>query len=740
MKSVHLFMAALLLPAAAYGNRWAADSVKTAQHVSLDEVVVIATKAAKGTPVAYSDLSKDELARRNDGQGIPCLISQTPSVIMTSDAGTGIGYSGFRIRGTDANRINITVNGVPVNDAESHGVFWVNMPDFASSVENIQIQRGVGTSTNGAAAFGATVAMQTANASMKPSAEYAMSAGSFGTVKHMAKGGTGLLADHFVFDARYSDIRSDGFIDRASARMSSYFMSAAWYGDHALVKFQTFGSSEKTYQAWTGVPSAMLKPSAPGAKPNRTFNPCGAYEENGETRFYNNQTDNYWQEHYHLMASRRLGSFWTMNLTLHYTPGSGYYEDYKAGATLDDYKLPGYTDPEGKAVNKTDLVRRKWLDNDFYGGIYSANYRSLKLQLTAGAAVNKYAGRHFGQVVWAKSANALPLPGHEYYRNKGEKLDYSAYLKAIWLFHPDLNGYADLQYRGIDYKIDGSIDNRQAGYNVHVDRKWDFFNPKAGLNYRKKDHNAFVSVSVANREPNRDNFTQSGANEHPVHETLYDYEAGYAYRHKSVHAGANLYYMDYRNQLILSGKLSEIGEPLTSNIKDSYRMGLELTGGISLARGLTWNGNVSFSRNRIKDFTEFIDDWDNGGQISRYIGTVDIAYSPDIVANSAMDLCYGDFSATFHSQYVGRQYVDNTSAKDRSVDPYFVSGLRMGYVFRPAFMKEIALDITLNNLFNEAYETNGWAYSYMEGGVRRKDDGYFTQAGINAMARMTLRF
>jgi iron complex outermembrane receptor protein len=740
MKSVFLFMAALLLPAAAYGDEWPVDTVKIAKDVSLDEVVVTATKAVKGMPVAYSDLSKDEFGKRNDGQGIPYLILQTPSVVMTSDAGTGIGYSGFRIRGTDANRINVTVNGVPVNDSESHSVFWVNMPDFASSVENIQIQRGVGTSTNGAAAFGATVAMQTENASMKPYGEYALSTGSFGTVKHMAKGGTGLLYNHFMFDARYSDIRSDGFIDRASAGMSSYFMSAAWYGDNTLVKFQTFGSSEKTYQAWTGVPSAMLKPSDLSVKPNRTFNPCGMYEENGEPRFYNNQTDNYWQENYHLMASRQFGDFWTMNLTFHYTPGKGYYEDYKADAKFENYRLPNYIDPEGKETPKTDLVRRKWLDNDFYGGIYSANYRSGKLQLTAGTAVNKYIGNHFGRVMWAKSANALPVPDYEYYRNKGEKLDYSAFLKVNWLFHPNLNGYADFQYRGIDYKIDGSADNKKAGYKVHVDKRWDFFNPKAGLNYRKEEHNAFVSFSIANREPNRDNFTEAGENEHPTHETLYDYEAGYSFQHKSFHAGANLYYMDYNNQLILSGKISEIGETLTSNIKDSYRMGVEVNAGVVVMHGLKWSGNISFSRNKIKNFTEFIDDWDNGGQINNYIGTTDIAYSPDIVANSIVDFYYKDFSASFNSHYAGRQYMDNTSGKDRSIDPYFVNSLRVGYVFKPAFMKELALDITINNLFNEAYETNGWVYSYMEGGVRKKDDGYFTQAGINAMARIALRF
>lgn len=477
------------------------DSLKISKDISLDEVVVTATKVAKGTPVAYSELTKDELNRRNDGQGIPFLILQSPSVIMTSDAGTGIGYSGFRIRGTDANRINITVNGVPVNDSESHTVFWVNMPDFASSVDNIQIQRGAGTSTNGAAAFGATVAMQTQKSELKPYAEYSVSAGSFGTVKNTVKLGTGLLQDHFVFDARYSNIQSDGYIDRAKANMHSYFASAAYYGDNTLIRFQTFGSIEKTYQAWTGVPSYLLDS-------DRTYNPCGEYKEDGVTKYYKNQTDNYRQQNYHLTASQRLSDLWNMNLTLHYTHGAGYYEDYKGGAKVKDYKLPPYIDSQGDTIAKTDLVRRKWLENDFYGAIYSANYRGERLQFSAGAAINRYDGDHFGRVMWAKQSNNLPEPDYEYYHNTGDKLDYNMYAKANYQFHPNLNGYLDMQYRGIHYTIEGSDD--KAGDHVNVDKHWNFFNPKAGINFQKDGHNAFVSFSVANREPNRDNFTEAG--------------------------------------------------------------------------------------------------------------------------------------------------------------------------------------------------------------------------------------
>lgn len=732
MKSV-IFIAAFL-GAANLANAGAdpADSLLISRSLSLDEVVVSATRVTKAMPVAYSELSGEELQKRNDGQGIPFLISQSPSVIMTSDAGNGVGYSGFRIRGTAADRINVTLNGVPVNDSESHGVFWVNMPDIASSVENVQIQRGAGTSMNGGAAFGATVALQTQNPDQNPHMEYSVSAGSFGTVRNTVRGGTGLIKDHFIFDARYSHVRSDGFISRAKANMGSYFVSGAYYGDNTLIKFQTFGSSEKTYQAWNGVPSPMLDK-------DRTYNPCGEYtDENGVTRYYDNQTDNYWQRHYHLMGTQRLNDAWAMNLTLHYTKGEGYYEDYKADAKYAAYKLPPYVTPEGEEKAETDLVRRKWLDNDFYGAIYNLNYRGERLAFTFGAAANRYDGDHFGRVMWAKTANSLPKPDYEYYFNTGKKTDYNSYVKLNYQFLPVLTGFVDLQYRGIDYGIRGSDD--KAGDNVNIDRHWDFFNPKAGINFRSGGHTAFMSFSVANREPSRENFTEAGAGESPTQETLYDYEAGYTYEHPRFNAGINLYYMDYDNQLIFSGKISEIGEALTTNIKDSYRAGIELLAGVKIAPWLDWNGNATFSSNKIKRFTEYVDDYDTGSQRSEYLGTTDISYSPGVIANSIFDFVYKGFTAGFNSQYVGRQYMDNTSTKDRSVGDYFINSLRLGYTFKPRFVKELSLDVTINNLFNEQYESSGWVYSYYSKGERRKDDGYFTQAGTNAMARVTVRF
>ncbi|MDR2970054.1 MAG: TonB-dependent receptor plug domain-containing protein, partial [Tannerellaceae bacterium] len=651
MKRESLSLAALLLVFNAYGSDpEPADSLKIARDVALDEVTVSATRATGEMPVAFSELSGKELNSRNDGQGIPYLISLTPSVTMTSDDGTGIGYSGFRIRGTDANRINVTVNGVPVNDSESHSVFWVNMPDFASSVDNIQIQRGAGTSTNGAAAFGATVAMQTQKPELKPYAEYQLSAGSFGTVKNMVKGGTGLLHGHFVIDARYSHVRSDGFVRRASADMSSYFLSAAYYGDNSLIRFQTFGSNEKTYQAWTGVPSSMLNG-------DRRYNPCGEYEDGDVVKYYDNQTDNYRQQHYHLILTQRLGDYWNANATLHYTPGEGYYEDYRED---DDF-----------GNGETDLVRRKWLKGDFYGGIFGLNYLRENLHATLGGGINRYVCDHFGRIIWAKASDLLPEPDYEYYRNTGDKLDYNLYVKANYRITSAFNAFLDLQYRGIDYTIDGSDD--KAGDNLHVDKRWNFFNPKAGLNFRRGGHSAFASFAVANREPNRDNFTEAGIGERPTHETLYDYEAGYDFTHPRFRLGVNLYYMDYVNQLILTGKISEIGEALTSNIKNSYRMGVELSGGVKITDRLSWSANATLSRNRIKNFTEVIENYDASWApvpgkevIENRLGDTDIAFSPEIIANSIFDLNLKGFSASFTSRYVGRQYMDNTSARSRS--------------------------------------------------------------------------
>jgi iron complex outermembrane receptor protein len=734
MKKDYFLVGALLLGGMYGAVPVTAQEVDSTKVYQLNEVVVSAVQAGRETPVAYRNVSAEELKANNTGQSLPYLFAGTPSVTLTSDGGNGVGYATFRIRGTDANRINFTIDGVPLNEAESHGVFWVNMPDFASSVEQVQIQRGAGTSVNGAAAFGATVLMQTRKPALTPYADLVSAAGSYGTWMNTFRGGSGLLGEHFVFDARYSNVQTDGYIDRARVDMSSYFASAAYYRQATMIKFQAFGSNEVSYQAWNGVDADKLKT-------DRRYNSCGAYEDDGVAKFYNNQTDNYRQHHYHLLATQRLNRLLDLNITLHYTDGNGYYEDYKAGAKYAAYKLPDYADGDA-TVKKTDLVRRKWMRNDFYGGLFRMNYTHNRLQATFGASANNYIGDHFGRVLWVKAANRLPDPDHEYYRNRGEKLDYNAYLKALHSFGAGFHAYADLQYRGIDYRINGSDD--KAGDHLAVDRSFAFFNPKAGLNFARRAHQAYASFAVAHREPARDNFTENGPSVQPEHESLYDWEAGYNYTAGRFQAGVNLYYMDYDNQLILTGKISEIGEQLTSNIKDSYRAGIELTAGVRLCSNLRWEGNLTLSRNKISRFTEYVDtydaDWNELEQTANDLGTTDIAFSPDVIANSLFDFRLKGFSAAFSSTFVGRQYLDNTSSRLRSLDPYFVNNLRVGYAFHPRYVKEVAVDVSVNNLFNEAYETNGWVWSYLLGGERKQDCGYFAQAGTHAMARITLKF
>ena len=708
------------------------DSIKVVQ---LNEVVVSATQAGKQTPVAFTNLSATRLGENNTGQSMPYLFSGTPSLTLTSDGGNGVGYATMRIRGTDAGRINFTVDGVPLNEGESQQVFWVNMSDFASSVDQIQIQRGVGTSTNGSAAFGATVSMQTQKPSLKPYAEVTSSVGSFGTLLTTVKGGTGLLWNHFVFDARYSNVQTDGYIDRARVDMDSYYASATFYNRGTMLKFQTFGSGEVSYQAWNGVDASMLKT-------NRKYNNCGEYVDNGITKFYDNQTDNYWQHHYHVLGTHKFNDRLDMNLTLHYTDGKGYYEDYKARARYSAYKLPDYIDGDGNRQSRTDLIRRKWLRNDFYGGIFRLKYENDRLQTIFGSSINNYIGDHFGRVIWVKTAINLPNPDYEYYRNRGEKLDYNVFVKSSYRLMESFNAYIDLQYRGIDYRINGSDD--KAGDNLHVDRQFSFFNPKAGLSYNRNGHNAYISFAIAHREPNRKNFTENGPSAQPTYERLHNWEAGYSYSTSGFHAGINLYYMNYRDQLILTGKLGEIGEPLTSNIKDSYRTGIECSAAARLFPWLRWEGNATLSQNKIRNFTEYVDTFDAGWntlpQTATELGTTDIAFSPNLIVNSRFEFRLKNAFASFSSAYVSRQYLDNTSERLRSIAPYFVNNLRLGYTFFPSFMKELTVDVSINNLFNEQYETNGWVWSYIVGGERRQDCGYFTQAGTHFMGRIIFKF
>ncbi|MDR1682335.1 MAG: TonB-dependent receptor [Candidatus Symbiothrix sp.] len=719
------------------------DSAKT---VALQELEVISVRADEQTPMAYSNMNKQDIESRNFGQDIPFLITQTPSVIVTSDAGTGIGYTGFRIRGTDAKRINITTNGIPLNDSESHAVFWVNMPDFASSLQDLQIQRGVGTSTNGAGAFGASINMKTENIPMQAYCELDAGYGSFNTSKATFKLGSGNIGRHFAFDGRISSIASDGFIDRASADLKSYFAQGSYFTEKTLVKLVTFGGKERTYHAWDGVPAEIL--SDIFLQNNRSYNPSGYMgdDANGNPLYYKNQTDNYLQTHYQLSLLQRLADNFTLNAALHYTKGAGYYEEYKTKRSLIEY---GLSDVQ---ITESDLVRQKHLDNDFYGGVFSLDYKRKKWNVSLGGGANRYDGNHFGKVIWTKIEDYID---HEYYRSTGDKTDANIYLKGNYIFLEGLNVYSDLQYRFIDYQIKGKNSTFDARINemqnLDVKKRFNFFNPKAGVFYQINTYNnVYGSVAVAHREPNRDNYTEN-ISEKPRMERLIDYEVGYKFGNRTFAAGVNLYYMRYKDQLVLNGKTNEIGEPLTSNVPVSYRAGVELTAGVKINPDLHWDGNITLSDNRIKNYTEYTvvysgDDWDEEAEQHRdYYKKTPIAYSPNVIANSILSYQYKSFGANLQSSYVGRQFLDNTGNKERSLDAYFVNNLRLGYDFSFSGINKLSVNVLINNIFDEQYENNGFAGYY----YYRNSDGtldtynwssYFPQAGTNMMVNIVLKF
>ena len=708
------------------------------------EVTVTSVRANERSAVAYTDVKMEDLQGRNLGQDIPYLLALTPGFVATSDAGTGIGYTGFRIRGTDANRTNITVNGVPLNDAESHGTFFVNMPDFASSLSSMQVQRGVGTSTNGAAAFGASINMETEGLNTKPYAEISSTYGSFSTNKNMLKAGTGLINNKFAFDARLSNVTSDGYIDRARVDMKSYYFSAGYYGEKSTLKFLTFGGNEKTYQAWYGVDSEIMKT-------NRTYNDLGEYSDNdGNTRYYDNQTDNYAQTHYQLHWLQTLNSHLNMNMTAHLTRGKGFYEEYKQDREYAEYGLkPAIHGTD--TLEETDLVRQKWLDNYFYGLTYSLNYDNSWMNFSVGGAVNRYDGDHYGKVIWVRNANGLDM-SKDWYRSSGVKDDANVYAKLNAETFKGLFASIDLQYRYIHYQMAGTDDKYDADNDVMRDitqtHEYHFFNPKFGLTYMPdKNNSVYASYSVSNREPNRNNYTERAKNEaEPRPERLFDLEAGYRYQSAKVAVGANLFFMDYKDQLILTGKISEIGEPLTTNVADSYRTGVELTLGLKPLSWLKWDGNLTLSQNKILNFIEqdvdmYDADWNWIGSKNDTLGTTDIAYSPNVVANSAFVFNFNRFEIGLYSSFVGKQFFDNTSNDDRAIDAYFVNNLSFKYALPVKKMRGIDFQLMLNNLLNEKYESNAYTwYSYYLDGQRVNEKRYFPQAGINFLASVTLKF
>jgi iron complex outermembrane receptor protein len=684
-----------------------------------EEVFVNATRAEKHTPMTYSTVNKESISKNNIAQDIPYLLNYTPSLVVSSDAGTGVGYTNINIRGTDVKRINVTIDGIPVNDAESHGVWWVDLPDLASSADNIQIQRGVGTSTNGAGAFGATINFQTTSLNREPYAQANSSYGSYNTSKNTINFGTGLIDNKFAVDARLSKIWSDGYIDRAFSDLKSFYISGTMYGETSILKLMIFSGVEHTYQAWLGVPGDSLTA-------NRTYNPYS----------YKNETDNYWQDNYQLHYSKKINSNLNLNVALHYTKGKGYYENLVQNSKFSSFNLPNAvfnTD----TITVSDFITQRWLDNDFFGFTYALNYKKNKINTVFGGGWNQYSGNHFGDIIWAK---IVTYNNEEYrwYKGTGNKKDLNTFMKINYLLTNSLTLYTDLQLRNINYSIGGFDENLK---DVTQKHKYNFFNPKAGMLYNLDEkQKVYASFGVSQREPDRDNFTDADPGKTPNPEKLFDYEAGYELLLPKFLLRGNLFYMNYIDQLILTGEINNVGAAVLTNVSKSYREGIELETNIQVIRKLIWYGNITFSRSVIPVFVDYTDNWDTGDQEEATLKNKTISFSPSIIAVSVIDFDpFKHFHLGFNTKYVGKQYIDNTQNSERMLNAYIVQNLSFSYVIKNKIFKEFTFQFVVNNLFNMKYETNAWVYKYIEDGSQHIMDGYFPQAGINYMFQIGIK-
>lgn len=721
----------------------------TPSAVMTSEVVVSAVRATKDAPVAYAEMTQEELEKINFGQDLPFLLNQMPSVVTNSDAGAGVGYTNFRIRGTDMSRINVTVNGIPLNDGESQGVFWVNMPDFAASVDKLQVQRGIGTSTNGAASFGASVNLSTLNSSSKAGAFIDNSYGSFNTLKNSVSASTGLLENKLAFDVRLSRITSDGFIDRGSSDLKSYYVSGGYYGDKTTLKLITFSGQEKTYQTWNGVPKVKLENDQAGME--QLVSHGGWTDEEAENLYssdsrtfnrylYDNQTDNYQQDHYQLHFAHQINSQFNLTAAAHYTRGKGYYESYKYDRKFKDYNV-GFDylvfEPND-TIRRTDLIQRKWLDNHFYGLTFSGNYQTEKANLIIGGAYNEYDGDHYGNVIWAKINNGIEA-NHEWYRNNGLKKDFNVFAKLNYNLTDAISLYGDAQVRNVRYNMHGVHDDYT---DLTQSYNFNFFNPKFGFNWNiNENHRFFASFATTKREPTRSDFRDAPADRKPRPEKLIDYEIGYDITKETSFLNVNFYYMDYKDQLVLTGQINDVGAPMMVNVPESYRTGIELSGGVVILSNFNWVGNLTYSQNKINNFTEYVDNWDTWGQETKELGKTDIAFSPDLTVASQFNYMPAKgLTLSLISKYVSDQFIDNTSNNDRKLDAWFVNDLLVNYDFNISKVGDFNIGMKVNNLFNEEYESNAWVYRYYLGGEHNVMDGYYPQAGTNFMFRLGMKF
>ncbi len=728
---------------------------------TLQPVEVRALRAGSNSPFAKTEITAKDISKLNQGQDIPYLLQYTPSAVVTSDAGNGVGYTGLRIRGTDVARTNVTLNGIPMNDAESQGTFFVNFADLASSTSSIQLQRGVGTSTNGPGAFGATMSISNLQQMDVAGAEIDNSYGSFNTHKHTIKAGTGLLKSGLQFDVRLSKINSDGFIDRSASDMRALQFIAGWKaGNNTNLRFMMMTGNEKTAQAWNGTPEAKLKGDNAALLNHYNNNVGVLYFTQADSvnlftsdaRKYNyftykDQTDNYQQDYYQLFADHKFSKYMTGNVGLFLTRGRGYYNEYKVGESFSDYGLSDYVSPSGTdTITSTDLTRQLWLDNYYYGGIFSLMYEKNKTQVALGGGYTQYDGDHYGYVKWAQTG--IPVD-HRWYLLDSRKSDLNIYAKVQQTVGENLILFGDVQYRNVEYVMNGFRKNP----TLKPTASFGFFNPKAGITYLLRNTNIqkqriYASVAVANKEPNRDDFEASPVTQ-PKAENLIDIEAGYEINKRNWSLGINGYYMMYRDQLVMTGKINDVGAYTRINVPESYRRGIELQAAYMPAYWLRINANATFSQNKINNFVEYMDNYDDpdGNQATVNHGSTDIAFSPNAIAAGGLTFMpfrnlpnKQNVELSIMGKYVGQQYLDNTSNKTRSIDAYSLCDVRIRYSIQARPFKELSLTLALNNILNKQYEANGYTYSYIYGGSTITENFYFPQAGFNWLAGLNLKF
>ncbi|MBP3834532.1 MAG: TonB-dependent receptor [Prevotella sp.] len=791
MKKTFLFLAAPIVASMVHAGNLlpAADDNDSLRLEHLQEVVVRGVNAQKNAPFAVANIKKTELQSfAKTGKELPFLFSQTPGILAWSENGVGTGTTYMRIRGAGGSRINVTLDGVPLNSPEDQCVFWANMNSYASLLGKVQIQRGVGTSTNGDGAFGGTIALSSKTPDSKPSAEVSASYGSYNTYHVGGAFSTGLLWNHLILDGAYHETNTDGYIHGTQGRSGSYYGGLSYAGDRFALRYKLIGNFERTGQAWNGVTAGNDDLSLmdgtygekTGIKTYKDLYKAGlgrynslyehlVFDDNGyhterhrmaDGSLWKKTTDNFWQHHHILSLAWNINEHWATTASLHYTHGYGYYDEFRYNNKLSKFGLANITDAQGNTLKRTDFVRKKGLTQDTYGAIWNISYKNKRWDIIGGLSVQQFDGNHFGYITYVKDEtlrrNILGNGDYQYYDSDAKKFDGNAFLKALYHLTDEWDLFADAQYRHVSYKTDGvndkfyeNGDGTYVNQRLDINEKYNFFNPKAGISFHKNGHQAYASAAISNREPERNNFTDNGAYPAPKAERLFDYEAGYSYSNRDWRIGVNLYYMDYKDQFVQTGQQSDIGEKLTTNIKRSYRMGIELSAGCNVTPWLSLEGNAALSQNKVKDFDEYASvNWDDDWRVIHYDNST-LAFSPSTILNGFANFHYRGFQAVWHTNFVSRQYLDNTENKDRSLPGYSVTNLSFSYtaqVRKAMGVKGVVLGLDFNNIFARRYATSGWVYSSIVEEYGHPNDnryyqiGFIPAAGFTAMGSITLKF